>query len=485
MKKLRSCIKASALVLMLSACTHTADPIPHGIVTEFGATENYAHASSNLVEANAGEPWWITIGGTELDQLTGALISESLLLQEARLQAVQALEREKQASGQRLPSVSASSDLAANRTQDFNGNFAWSEVLGFGLVGSFDPDIFGGLRSAERSAALNTAAAELSLRATVQREIAALARNWVAGATLTRRLELAQTTADSFRSTYVFSDERYRSGSQGTSASDVQIALQNLESSLADIPDLQTQLARQLLVIDEQLGRLPGTTQLTFEGCCDLMKPFSPPIGQPVDLLATRPDVAAAELRYRAALEDVSSSRANLYPGLSLTASLNFQGEDIEDAFDWDRHVASLSSSILAPLFQGGRLKSQVRLAEAQAEELSSAFARSLLAAVIDVESVLIELNGLQEEIALLRSAAATAALSNQISVERYRQGLSSILAVQETQRSLNNAQLNLILAEQALLNAQIDLLFSLGGTWDGTTAPRQFGTATNEEKNP
>jgi len=87
---------------------------------------------------------------------------------------------------------------------------------------------------------------------------------------------------------------------------------------------------------------------------------------------------------------------------------------------------------------------------------------------VIDVELALVNLSGLQIQREGLLNALETAKLSNELSKRRYQQGLTSILAVLETQRSLNAAEQNLILTEQALANAQIDLFLSRGGDWSG-----------------
>ena len=102
----------------------------------------------------------------------------------------------------------------------------------------------------------------------------------------------------------------------------------------------------------------------------------------------------------------------------------------------------------------------------------AAAYARTTLAAVVDVEIALENLTGLIEQKARLEAAIASARLSNELVQNRYRQGLASILAVLETQRSLNAAEQNLILTEQALANAEVDLFLSLGGDWTGIAAP-------------
>ena len=192
----------------------------------------------------------------------------------------------------------------------------------------------------------------------------------------------------------------------------------------------------------------------------------SVPVGLPSALLASRPDVAAAELRYRAALEDVGAARADLYPMLTLTASLTFQDTNLSDLFDWDDYLANLAGSLTQPIFQGGRLRSAVRLQKAEADELAAVFARTSLNALLDVETALAEQRGFAEQVLRLRDAVKSAAIADELAQTRYRQGLETLLSVLETQRSLNNARESLILTEQSLLRARIDLYLSLGGVW-------------------
>ena len=197
------------------------------------------------------------------------------------------------------------------------------------------------------------------------------------------------------------------------------------------------------------------------------------PIGVPAELLANRPDVAAAELSYRAGLEDVGAARADLYPALSLSASLSFQGDNLGDVFSADTFIANLIASLTAPIFNGGRLRSEVRLQKAEAEELATAFARTTLAALIDVEQAVTQLVGINDQLKRLDDNVASATLSDKLTQNRYRRGLGTLLSILESQRTLNVARQNLILTEQSYLNAYIDLFFSLGGWWfDPATDP-------------
>ena len=417
------------------------------------------------------DQWWRVIGDAEINTLVDELRVESLTLKETRLQIAQAQELALQARSFRLPSVNGSADVSGNGARTPDSSFDLSDAYGLGISADFDADIFGGLRSAERSALLQSRASELAFLSSEQQEIALLVRNWVAASTLKRQLALAEETAESFRTTFDLTSNRFRAGSTEVSAGDVQIARQNYDSALVDIPDLQTQLNVQLLEIDEQLARLPGETLASFVGAVVPDRDLKLPIGVPADLLANRPDVAAAELSYRAALEDVGAARADLYPALSLSAALTFEGDSLGDVFSADTFITNVIASLTQPIFNGGRLRSEVRLQTAVAEELATVFARTTLAALIDVEQAVAQLVGIDEQLKRLDDNVASAVLSDTITQNRYRRGLGTLLSILESQRTLNAARQNLILTEQAYLNAYIELFLSLGGSWfDPTT---------------
>lgn len=410
--------------------------------------------------------WWENIGGAELDGLVIHLLENNFDLREARERVNQAEEFAHQTGGARLPTATVQGGATRTRAPSPQGEYAWGTNYSLGVNTSWDVDVFGGLRAQHRSAKLFAEAAKLNLIATEQNVIAAFVKSWVSAATLQKRLDLAIQTAQSYETTYTLTDERFAAGSSHTSASDVLIAQQNLEASLAEIPSIETQLTTQLLIIDQQLSRLPGQTAKSFRAQLIPHTDLLAPIGLPATLLTARPDVAAAELGYHAALQDIGAARADLLPGLSLTNSLSFQNSDLSDLFDLDEYLGSIVASLTQPIFLGGRLRSNLRIEKSEAEELANAYARTALNALSEVETALAQQTGLLEELTQLKKALAAAEQSNRIAQNRYRQGLQSILSVLETQRGLSNAQLNILLNEQALLEARINLHLSLGGAW-------------------
>ncbi|MGX6647462.1 TolC family protein [Maricaulaceae bacterium MS644] len=465
--KLRAGVTVFAASSLAAGCALTPEPTPSDVVGEITSQGAFVYADIQPGVLTAGQvEWWVDIAGPGLSRGADQLRARNFDLIEARERVVQSELRAAQARGTRLPSAGGDVGASYSRGPIPPSGYAWDDSYSVGVTASFDTDIFGALRARSRSAQLSARASRLNYQATEQQLITVLAQSWVNAATLQRRLDLAEEIAESYETTYRLTDQRYDTGSRNTSASDVQIARQNLEAALADIPDLETQLAAQLIQIDVLLGQTPGRTAETFEADLDLDREIVAPGGFPADLLAQRPDVAAAGLSYEAALEDIGAARADLFPGLSLTAALSFQGEDPGDVVEFDELLASLAASLTQPIFQGGRLRQEVRVQESEALALSSAYARAALTALSEVETALVQQSGLVRQLEQLDAALRSAQISNQIAQDRYRQGLISLLSVLETQRSLNAASLNIILTEQALILARIDLHQSLGGQW-------------------
>ncbi len=459
---------AGVAALSAAACATAPDYAPPAVVETIAAADT-DWAGADLIALNASadvSAWWRSFGGAELDALVVTLNAQSLTLEAARERIAQARARTRQARAGRLPQASLSLSGGQSGSRGFSGEVDWDEIYSASLSTSWDLDVFGAERNAQAAARLSEEAAALSARSTAHLLSAEVVRAYVSAWTLSERIAIQTELAESFRETAELTDARYRAGSQSTGALDVQIARQNLASAEAALPELKASLAVQVQAIDVLLGRRPGETTLTFalapidQG----LAPLSP--RAPADLLRRRPDVAAAELSYRAALADVATARANRLPNLSLSGTLTAQSSDVDDLFVADDLIGSLTAGLVQPIFQGGRLKAEVDRTEARARELAADYADAALSAVADVESALAFEAAAAEEIDLRGASLAAAELSDQIALERYASGQATILTVLETRRSVDSERQNLLLAQQSRLNARIDLVLAVGGDW-------------------
>ena len=458
----------AAAVLLLGACVSSPDYAPPQTVAAIAGALDFDDFNNEPAAAEAVRVsqlrWWAGVGGEELDALVAPLLAGNLDLKAARARIDQSRALARQARGARLPTLAASADSGGLRLLDPQVS-PWEDTYTASLSAGWNTDVFGGLRKADRAARLRADAAVLSEHALKQSLIAELARAYVAAYALKRDVEIARALAASFEETAALSDQRYRIGSQSVGALDVQIARQNAASAAAAVPTLEAQYVIQLQAIDVLLARAPGTTALSFAAMPDARGFKALPAGAPADILSERPDVALAEAEYRAGLNDVGVARADLYPDITLSGVLT-RASTPANVLGAQTLVTTLVAEAVAPLYEGGRRRAEVRRAEAAARELAAAFESAALAAVREVETALaLEAAGVRT-LALRDVSLNAARLSDRIASERYAAGQIGLLTVLETRRSLDVARQDLVAAEEARLNARIDLHLALGGAW-------------------
>jgi multidrug efflux system outer membrane protein len=193
------------------------------------------------------------------------------------------------------------------------------------------------------------------------------------------------------------------------------------------------------------------------------------PAGLPADVLARRPDIRAAEAQIAAAAGDVGAARAALLPGIRLTGSYGSASLELGDLFTNPADIWSVSGALLQPIFQGGRLRSNVARTRALQEQRRAEYAGTVQRAFREV------LDGLQGQDSLraVESARATQVASLRRATDlaelRYAEGEIAYLELLDVRRGLFAAEIELISARRAALANTVDLALALGG---GPPAP-------------
>ena len=190
-------------------------------------------------------------------------------------------------------------------------------------------------------------------------------------------------------------------------------------------------------------------------------------IGLPVDLLTRRADVRRLERQYAAAVATIGSAKADKYPRLSITGSIYFQTTDLGTLFQPESIIYSLGPRFSFPLFNGGRLQTQVEIRGSQADQARLELKKTLLAAVGEVENSVIGVVHNQERVGFLRAAVDNAIRSVELADQLYQIGLGSLFQLIDAQREQIKAQDELILAKQFELGDIVRLYRALGGGWD------------------
>jgi outer membrane protein, multidrug efflux system len=191
------------------------------------------------------------------------------------------------------------------------------------------------------------------------------------------------------------------------------------------------------------------------------------PAGLPVEMLARRPDVAAAEYRLIAANADVGVAKANYYPKFTLTGSAGVQTIDTSKLSDWESRVWSLAPSISIPLFQGGELDADLAAKKASYDETLANFRTAVLTAFRDVEDSLNDLKSRAEAAASQDRTLASARENARLAELAYRNGLTNYLLVIDANRTLLANELSAAQLQNQRLASSVALIKALGGGWN------------------
>jgi NodT family efflux transporter outer membrane factor (OMF) lipoprotein len=188
--------------------------------------------------------------------------------------------------------------------------------------------------------------------------------------------------------------------------------------------------------------------------------------GIPTDILVRRPDIATAEAQLQSANASVASARAALLPRISLTGSAGLASGVLLNFLSAPTAALSLGAGLAQPIFDAGRLRAQVDIAASRERELVEGYRKVILAALADVEGALAAgaRTVVQEELQQRVVVEAREAL--RIAEVRYREGVDDLLTVLDAQRTLFQAEDQVVQVRLARLQASVGLYKALGGGW-------------------
>ena len=241
----------------------------------------------------------------------------------------------------------------------------------------------------------------------------------------------------------------------------------------AGLPRLDTQLA----AAEGRLAILMGGYREDVAAVLPEVLPPEPAdddlaVGIPAHLLQQRPDVLAAGHRLVEAGHYIEVRRAALLPSLALTGTIGLQTTDAAGLFDVRQWFSNLAANLLAPVFDGGRLRGEVALAQARFNELAASYGRTVVTAVNEVETALITLRNESRRRDLLAARHAEAQSSMALRSERYAAGLGGYAAVLDASRALLDVKSALVGSERDLAVARLAVHRALGGGWTVAAAP-------------
>lgn len=462
--KHRIALSLPLVALVLTACAVPEPKLPD-LSGQIAAA--FSKPTGQYIEAPQS-PWWQAFGDQKLNAAVIEAVGENPQVFQAKARAAQARAQAVIAGAERLPAIGAGFDAAARRQNTPPLGFQTNESYGLNLSVSWELDLWGRVAAQSSAAREGYLASVEGLRAVRQSIAANAAKVYFATVEARQQTDISRQVLDILNETARQVGNRSDAGIGAPS--DKFLAIANRDSATAQLAGNQETLERTARQLELLLRDYPSGTVETASVLAAI--PPLPSAGLPAELLARRPDVLAAERQLRASGFQVTSAERSLLPAISLSGGIGQASSDLGDLLNGDFSFWQLAGNLLQPVFQGGRLRANVRLNEAQQREAAEAYVETVLQALSEVETALDVHGEILQRISSLCNASEAAQSAERISFNRYRQGVEPFLTVLESQSRSLSARAACVTAQRAGLDNYIDLNLALGGGFGAATAP-------------
>lgn len=452
--------------LLLAACASGPAPQRPDIVLPAAYAGSIA-ASSPVLAAD----WWKLFAEPGLDQLVELALAANLDLRLAAARIDETAVALGLARAAQWPSVDANGSVSRMRSSTLTGqpvspNGPRSTSHQVALTTSFEIDLWGRLRNATQAAQAQLLAAQHARDTVRLGLVSAVVQAWLG----VRTLDAQQATVATQRKLRDDSLALVRRRVEGGVASGLDLA--QADGAVAALAAQQLELHRQRELLVNQLGLLSGQPGLQLPvDARALPSPVTAPAGLPSELLLRRPDLQQAEATMRASFAQYEVTRKSAWPSLSLTGSFGAQSADLVDLLKAGARTWAFGPSLLVSVFDAGRNQARTDEARARAEQAAINWQQAAQTAFREVADALVNAQQLAAQAVEVERQRGAALEAQRIAQRRYEAGYSGFLEVLDAQRGAQDAELALLRARQARLDASVALLKALGGGWQAEPA--------------
>ncbi|MFB9291258.1 efflux transporter outer membrane subunit [Pseudoduganella plicata] len=367
----------------------------------------------------------------------------------------------------RLPSVNAGLTGTRARGADFRntpGQGGVGEYYDAGIsIPAFELDFFGRVRNLSAAALSSYLATDEARRAAQISTVAEVAKAYFTERAYAEQQRIAQATYEARRRTYDLTRQRLEVGA--SSLLDLRLNETLMETARAQALALARQRAQAENALTLLVGAPPAQAAsgpMADDRQIDAMSAV--PAGLPSDLLTRRPDIRAAEQRLRAANANIGAARAAFFPRISLTAALGSSSPEFSGLFDSGTKTWSFVPQLAVPIFDAGRNRANLNLAEVRKDIAVADYERTIQVAFREVADALAARSYLADQVAAQRAIQEAQAERLRLLQLRFENGVASTLDVLDAQRELFDAEQQLVQARLLRTTSAIDLYRALGG---------------------
>jgi multidrug efflux system outer membrane protein len=370
-----------------------------------------------------------------------------------------------------FPTITAGAEMTTLRNSTsgqfggIGGGFPRDRTFGTVVLNllSFELDLWGRLRRATEAARADLLAAEENRKAVITTLVGDVAAAYFDLLELDMELEIAKRTLATRQESLRLIQVRQQGGV--ATQLDVRQAEQLVYTASQTIPDIERLIERRENQISLLLANNPGEIvrgrQLTEQE-----QPPEVPAGLPSSLLERRPDIRAAEQNLIASNAIIGVAKAAYFPSISLTGFMGYQSNQLSSLFTGPTRAWQFIPQVTQPIFTAGRIKSNVRLAQAQQQIALVQYERAIQTSFREVSDALIEYRKVKEIRTQQELLVTTLQDRSRLAYLRYRGGVDTLLNALDADRDLFNAELSLAQTRRNELLALVQLYKALGGGW-------------------
>jgi NodT family efflux transporter outer membrane factor (OMF) lipoprotein len=451
------CAAALALAPCLAGCILTTDTLPTAAVVD--VPPKYREAGGKPHAALPAPDWWRGFRSSELTSLVERAHLDNLDIAAAVARIEQADANTRIAGATLLPLVEFDGSATRSGTGTTPGVSTYRAVLN----ASYELDFWGKNRALLRAAEFNAIASRFDREVIVLSSVASVINTYFQILAAQDRLRIARENVTAANRILKVYQDRIAAGT----ATGLDIAQQEslVAQVRAAIPPLDQQLRQNTATLALLVGEPPARLTVRGGSLSGIMA-LRPSPGLPSDLLLQRPDIRETEAQLAAANANVQSARAALFPSISLTGQGGFVSTALNTLFMPQSAIYSVAANLTQPVFDGFRLLSQLDLQKGRRTELLQLYRKAILSGFTDVERALIAVRDLADQERLQTEVVNTSRRAYELSETQLRAGTIDITTVLNTQRTLFQAQDQLVLVRLTRLQAIVSLFQALGGGW-------------------
>lgn len=444
-------ITASALVL--TACSGASYD-----QKKIAAPQAWSAQSQSIqqVDANNLHSWWTAFQDSTLNQLVDMALKDSpdRKIAEARIREARGLRKSQM--GSLFPDISVGANGTRGKTQATN--FDASSLYDAGFDASYELDLFGRNLNRADAADSNLLARREEYNNTSLSLVSEVARNYIEFRAAQKQALIAQSNLTSQQKTLDLVRQQKELGE--APQLDVERAEGLVHTTQSAIPEFMRQADNARLRLGVLVGAMPETLLSimqsdTYPQTTDV----TPALLSPAAVIATRPDIRAAQAQLESRKSLSKAEFANLFPTITLGGFFGVADNILIDP----TRIWSTTINAALPLLNFGRIQGNIDAANAREMEAYETWRKTVLQAVADVETALTDYAHIRERLVTLRKASENAERSLTLSQQLHKEGEVSFIDVLDAQRTLNSARAEVISAEESYTLSLISLYKSLG----------------------